>query len=388
MAPTIEKVSNHVPEDIIFSIFSKLPLKSVHRFTCVRKSLTLLFQNPIFMNMFGKNMVSKYHSLHDDEAILLLNHFDNIHRQCKLYLLSDEKFESKAQLNWPCPFSPNYGPSNPHIVGSAINGILCICDTEYSYRIVLWNPATDELTRVPQSRAGLYHEYETHFVIHGFGYDHVKDDYKIIQRIVYIGGLEDYWQSVPSGPFWELYSFRNNSWKKINVDMRQRYLMSDEGVEVYLNGVCYWWGKTDHETYVVSFNLTNEMHTTTLFPFNLDDFKRVDRHLAVLNGHVAMILSYVKKTSPSFNISISVLGEAGVAESWTKLFEVRPLSCIEHPIGSGKKGNVFFRKDDDELACLDLSTGVVENIGIKAKRYYSQVVVYKKNFLSVGGMIN
>ncbi|XP_058725631.1 F-box protein CPR1-like [Vicia villosa] len=331
--------------------------------------------------MFGKNPY--------DEATLLLNHFDNIDRKWKLYLVSaDEEFESKVQLNWPFPFSQNFGPSYPHIVGSAINGILCIYNKQNSSMIVLWNPVTDKLTRVPPSRARLlYNEYETLFVIHGFGYDHVNDDYKIIQRIVYFGR---YWQSVPSGPFWELYSLRSNSWKKINLDMQERYLLSHGlGVEVYLNGVCYWWGESDDETYVVSFNLSNEMHITTLFPINLDDFIGFDRHLAVLNGHVAMILSYVKKTSPSFNISISVLGEAGVAESWTKLFDVRPLSCIEHPIGSGKKkGNVFFRKGDDELACLDLSTGVVENIGVKAKRNCSQVVVYKESFLSVGGMIN
>ncbi|XP_058758483.1 F-box/kelch-repeat protein At3g06240-like [Vicia villosa] len=386
MAPTNEKVSNHVPDYIIFSIFSKLRLKSVHRFTCVRKSLTLLFQNPIFMKMYSNNMVSKYHSLYH-ETDLLLNRFDNIDYQWKLYLVSDEKYESKVQLNWPCPFGPKYGPSKPHIVGSAINGILCIYDTEHPTIIVLWNPVTEELASVPASRARLYHEFETEFVIHGFGYDHVNDDYKIIQLVVYIGGLEDYDQEAPSGPKWELYSLRNNSWKKIYVDMPQRYLCS-KGTEVYLDGVCYWWGKTDHETYVVSFNLTNEMHLTTLFPFNMQDFKRFDRHLVVLNGHVAMILSYVKKTWPSFSISISVLGEPGVAESWTKLFDIRPLSCIEHPIGSGKKGNVFFRKDDDELACLDLSTGVVEDIGVKAESYRSQVVVYKKSFLSVGGMTN
>jgi molecular chaperone HtpG len=43
MGATNAKVSNHIPEDLAFSILSKLPLKSLKRFGCVRKSWTLLF---------------------------------------------------------------------------------------------------------------------------------------------------------------------------------------------------------------------------------------------------------------------------------------------------------------------------------------------------------
>ncbi|XP_024632833.1 F-box protein At2g16450 [Medicago truncatula] len=258
MAPTNQKVSLHVPEDVVFSIFSKLPLKSVNRFTCVSKSWTTLFENSYFMNMFSKYMVSKYH-LSYDEACLLLN--------CqwrKLYLLSGERFENKVQLNWPDPFNRSY--SYTYIFGSAINGTLCINNENHS-RIVLWNPATDESNIVPA-----------------------------------------------------------NKW--------------------------------------------------------------VYRYLAVLNEHVAMISNYAKTTS-SLYTSISILGEPGVKESWIKLFDIGPLSCMEHPIGVGKKGNIFIRKDDDnELACLDLTTGVMENIGAKAGAFRSQIVLYDKNILPIKGMNN
>jgi len=76
MAPTNQKVSNHVPDEIVFSIFSKLPLKSINRFTCLGKSWSTLFENPYFINMFYKHIVSKHHSLYD-EACLLLNYFDS-----------------------------------------------------------------------------------------------------------------------------------------------------------------------------------------------------------------------------------------------------------------------------------------------------------------------
>jgi hypothetical protein len=56
--PTIEKVSNHIPDDFKFSILSKLPLKSLVRFRCVRKSWSLLFKNLYFMNMYRNNFIS------------------------------------------------------------------------------------------------------------------------------------------------------------------------------------------------------------------------------------------------------------------------------------------------------------------------------------------
>jgi len=62
---------------------------------------------------------------------------------------------------------------------------------------------------------------------------------------------------------------------------------------------------------------------------------------------------------------------------------------MEHPIGVGKKGDIFIRKDDDdELVCLDLTTGVTENIGTKVEEFRSQIVLYKKNILPIKGMKN
>jgi len=57
-----KKVSNpsHIHDDIAFSILSKLPLKSLTRFTCAKKSWSLLFLNPHFMNLFRTNFISKH----------------------------------------------------------------------------------------------------------------------------------------------------------------------------------------------------------------------------------------------------------------------------------------------------------------------------------------
>ena len=376
--PTNEKVSIYVPDDITFSILSKLPLKSVNRFTSVCKSWTLLFENSYFINMFIKNMALKYHSL-NDESCLLLNHFEISDGEWKLYSLSGERFENKVSLNWPSILNQN----DHHfywlrdILGYAIDGTFCI---DHHSTIVLWNPATEDLNIVPKNKARFNDEFKTDFIIHGFGYDQIKDDYNIIHYVEYIG---DYFKAAPPGPYWDIYSLRRNSWKKLHVDMRRCYWRSN-GVLVYLNGVCHWWGGTNSESYVVSFNLSNEVPITTFLPLDLHNLRWIDRRLDLLNGHVIMISSYAIPTT-SYHISISILGEFGVKESWTKLFDVGPLSDTEYPIGVCKKGNIFFINYDYELSCLDLTTGVIEKIGVNAG---AQAVIYDKSFLPIGGINN
>jgi hypothetical protein len=44
------------------------------------------------------------------------------------------------------------------------------------------------------------------------------------------------------------------------------------------------------------------------------------------------------RCSETITFYISILGEFGVEESWTKLFIVRPLSSVDRPIGVGVKG--------------------------------------------------
>jgi hypothetical protein len=81
------------------------------------------------------------------------------------------------------------------------------------------------------------------------------------------------------------------------------------------------------------------------------------------------------------------LGELGVKESWIKLFIIGPLPCVEMPIGVGKKGELFFRKKDYELAWYDLNTKTVEELnGFKENNRKGRIVIYNKSFLSIGAV--
>jgi molecular chaperone HtpG len=148
-----------------------------------------------------------------------------------------------------------------------------------------------------------------------------------------------------------------------------------------MDGVCHWLAlgtRYDDEEYLVSFNMSNEMFVTTHIPLDMDDsfnIRFARKHLVVLNGYIAMVSNYSQMTT--FNISI--LGEIGKKDSWTKLFVVGPMPCVEHPIGTWKNGNIFFRKENSELVWFDISTQKIENLGLKSQERFGKIVTYRKS---------
>ena len=145
-----QKVSKYIPDDISFSILSKLPLKSLKRFECVGKSWSLLFENRIFMKMFHTKFLSNLHchSYYDGASLLL-----KLSERYKevLYSLSGDKFGNMVRLDGTNPFT-NYG--NFRVIGfGSINGLLCLHEYDNSGQVVLWNPATQKIKFLPLSQA-------------------------------------------------------------------------------------------------------------------------------------------------------------------------------------------------------------------------------------------
>ncbi|XP_058744973.1 F-box/kelch-repeat protein At3g23880-like [Vicia villosa] len=401
-----DKVSNYVNDDVALSILSKLSFKSLKRFECVRKSWSLLSDNPTFMSMYRRNFFSK--CSYDDDTSLILH----IHGQKKLHSLSGEGFENMAELDLPDQID------HLNFLGfGCVNGILCFEEPLWN-KTVLWNPTTNELKVIRSSPfqsftppATLNFEaavrYSTIPNLHGFGYDCVGDDYKLIR---YASIRPKFHTFQPSHrdlklardkslkPFWEIYSLKNNSWKKLEIDMPSctKYNSGFGTFRVYLDGACHWLNLDKENNYIgaslISFDLSNEVFISTPIPSFVGE---PCTGLLVLNGSIALF-TYHENMS-CFNIStfdISVLGELGVKESWYKLFTVGPLPFFKSPIGVGKKGEIFFRKNDSELVWFDFNTNTIKHLGFKAGRdkrrgnCFGRIVIYNKSMLSIGAKSN
>jgi molecular chaperone HtpG len=281
MAPIIENSSNNnIPDDLALSILSKLPLKSLKRFTCVRKSWSLVFDNPYFMSMYCHNFISNRHYANDNSCLLLKKFYPS-----ELIWMSRERFGERVNLDWLPPPPP---PRDIHSryfyllgYGNGIHGILCICEPNHLSKdelAIIWNPTTGESLIVPPSPFSLddVPSYYNFHVSHcGFGYDHASDDYKLIRCANFWGfDLSDDEADRASWPkelpknIWEIYSVRSNTWKKLDINMVERFQADMLGNDMYLNGVCHWISNPRHGEieHLVSFNLSTEAVRTMPFP--------------------------------------------------------------------------------------------------------------------------
>jgi molecular chaperone HtpG len=343
------------------------------------------------MNMYRKNLISN-NSYNNDACLLLKQTLLNFEKHSALYLFSNESFDNKVKLDWPPPIQEDDRGIN--ILGSGINGILCLYVNGLSSKLVVWNPAIQEFKVIPPNPAVFVPSY-VRFASqhHGFGYDCIRSDYKVIRYVEFFTSLCYFLDArmnmsaskVLHDPIWEIYSLKSNSWKKLDLDMKKIYRSPVSVVEqVYMNGVCHWLGKSERDIdnfYLVSFDLGNEGFFLTSIPsimYNIIDFELVNTHLLLLNESIALIYKDIETAT----FHISILGEIGVRESWTKLFIIGPFPGLGNPIGVGKNGDIFFTKDE-ELARCDLTTNTVQELGIKSMFFCCQMVIYKENLLSI-----
>lgn len=151
--------------------------------------------------------------------------------------------------------------------------------------------------------------------------------------------------------------------------------------QVNFNELCHWLGFASE---MLSFDFSSEKFIETDLPSDSDVmYKWIQMDLFKLNESVAFTCSYDNMNS----FHIWILGELDVKESWTKLYIVGPLTCVRCPLRVAKKNDIFFVKEDGEIARFNLSTQRFEEIGVSVV-YVHQIVTYKENFLSIEGMNN
>jgi len=376
-----QKLGNHLPNGLASSILSKLPLKSLTRFGCLHKSWALLFENSNFMNLFHINFLSNQHSYYDDTS-LLLRLTDKSNYKSSLFSVCGKRFQNKEELNWRNQLIENNRVR--YILGSSsINGIICLYLDNIVY---LWNPSTTEFKVIPPSPVE-YAPDNVHIMFHyqGFGYDCSRDDYKVIRYAFSFPPEEDEldceeWDVTT---ILEIYSLRSNSWRKLDINVPTCSSFHDR---FYFEGICHWlnvFGDTP-ENYLVSFDLSNEECYTTLTPLDIPlelyenfDFYLVFKHLLLLNGRIALISNYHQTTT----FYISILGEIGKKETWTKLWTVGPLPGLSFPIGTWNTSNILFRTHDGKLAWFDLRTHFIDKLDVNVRNGICQLIVYKEILL-------
>ncbi|RHN56738.1 putative F-box domain-containing protein [Medicago truncatula] len=387
--------SAYIHEDIAFSILLKLPIKSLKRFECVRKLWSHLTEDEDspFMTMYSNNLLLS--QPYDGDTSLLINMCPRLER---FHSLSGERFANRVSL-----INPIQSDCEAlQIIGfGSVNGILCLQYGET--RISLWNPTTNEFKVIPPAGTRLphiVHKFKSKLVdpfyiqttIHGFGYDSVADDYKLIC----LQSFEPYYfyndkqrmkqslllQHKSLQPFWMIYSLTSNSWKKLYVNMPRssptfqlEYYHGNH--RLYMDGVCHWLSLPTSGACMVSFDLNNETFFVTPIPsYILRVRRRAWQQLMVVNHSIALVSLPYHNTQ---TYHISIWGEVGVKESWIKLFTgENPCTLVEYPIGLGMNGELVFANEDNKLLLFDLNTKKIVELGLNSefKMGFHQVNFY------------
>ncbi|CAB4273083.1 unnamed protein product [Prunus armeniaca] len=195
------------PEHLTADILSRLPAKSLVRFSSVRKEWKALIRDPHFISQHLNLNIAK----EDQSGRLLVKYRCNVTRKNVISLLlhgTNGYMLSKLEI-------PSSVMDSHHLklVGSS-NGLLCFAHDKsahlWSPMILLWNPAIREFSVLPDSVIDSVNDddnVQVRGVAHGFGHHPLIDDYKVV-RIVSLSCFGNAWIRA------EVYSQKMDCWQE------------------------------------------------------------------------------------------------------------------------------------------------------------------------------
>ncbi|KAL3587306.1 hypothetical protein D5086_014173 [Populus alba] len=333
---------------MIAEILCRLPAKEVLCCRSVSKPWCALIDGPNFVKLHLKHSMDTSSNLY-----IILRTTSHVHYMDFEQNLVLNDFVTLKELNHPL-MCYNHGIK---VLGS-VNGLLCISNVVDD--IAVWNPSTRKHRVVPFLPIELKRYFGTKscsVYVFGFGYDSVRDDYKLVRIAQFGGGGKRSFESEV-----KVYSLRKQSWRRIG-DMP--YCVHYPGANgVFANGALHWVVGENPESnvanIVVALDLGVEDYREVLQPEYKDKNFYID--LGVLRGCLCFLANFLGE-----RVDVWMMKDYGVKESWTKLFSVAQYEVIGFlrslkPLAYSKSGDeVLIEHDNLDLCWYDLKRKQVKN---------------------------
>ncbi|CAL0310056.1 unnamed protein product [Lupinus luteus] len=274
----------HLPEHLIVSILTLLPVKSLLRFKSVSKFWFSLISDPHF---------AKWHFENDAAPTRRV-----------LYLPPPFSYDSKArcvELDSSLNTHSDHAitntsflrPTYSNIKGSCRGFLLILHHDSYLY---LWNPSTGVYTQL-----SLFHIDTSNMYafdansFYGFGYDASKDEYLVVvltshdpeDDLVSYHYIEDF--ETRSGFF----SLKTNEWNTIEDNHLPPYINAFGAVGMFFNGIIHWLVLRSDvpKNAILAFDLMKRSFSEV--PFPAEDFNIVPGccDLCVLGGSLSLCVN-------------------------------------------------------------------------------------------------
>lgn len=352
-----------LPEEIIENIISRLPVKSLLRFTSVSKRWrSIILFDTHFANQFQRNK-----TLLTRRVLVYSAAIDR--RDYRLLESLDLETSSIRSLNFSFRQQPGYSAT---LLGSC-NGLVFIA---YHNVVFVYNPSTGFVKELPLP------DYSKKFWLgaYGAGYLPATDDYKVF------GIYEP--QGMGDVRLCEMISLKDQIWRSID---------GPEDCDIYerrgtlVNEALQWVGTrvTDE---IIAFDLAMEEFRKMKMPNFRQDGKHGNNFLGCLGGCLCLLRCPAYEYSHSVDFDIWVMREYQVTESWIKLYHLRftnqqgrlqmwPVLITEnHTVSTMCTGNEkrvirINHKQQEEESSFDILDG---------GRWYG-VIEYEESLVSIGG---
>ncbi|KAF3453052.1 hypothetical protein FNV43_RR03485 [Rhamnella rubrinervis] len=389
-----------LPEEVVTEILLRLPLESLIRFKCVKRSWYALISDPAFVAKHLRlHHCNNYNKVSSSPSLFVrylrvnsLLRREIVQEFSILNLVNDDDNGENGRVNsvvenFELPVIP--GGKSLRLV-SQCDGIILLAHLEANIAL-LWNPAIREF-KVLQNSC-----FPDGFVILGvgFGYDCRANDYKAV-RIVSSVNPNDGNHSRA-----EVYTLGTDSWREIKLHIKVGFIPGDRR-EVYCKGAYYWWIQNHIRTnMILSFDMCDEEFHEITVPVNVEMAEGMPSTLAVWNDSLALFISPLQR-GVSKLIDMWVMDDCfgGVKRfSWTKHLVIETPSGISIPVAFWSSDELLMAKTywksdqtgfhTEMLVSYNLHTQKVRNLPICGVLPGSAIAFsFVKSLISVKGGTN
>uniref|UniRef100_A0A2N9FM30 F-box domain-containing protein n=1 Tax=Fagus sylvatica TaxID=28930 RepID=A0A2N9FM30_FAGSY len=263
--------SQRLPDEIVFDILTRVPVKSLIRFRCVSKSWYSSTANPIFITAHFNQAQSLSNNNHNGYLL-----YESASRElCSVICNSDYTLTHISSFEIPF--------SGVEFVGFC-NGIFCLhkCSNNVLY---LWNPSIRKFKMLNTTRLCVPAASEN--VSIGLAYHSHNNDFKILR-------IKSYKVQPPAA---EVYTLSTDSWRWVEIpfdslnecgpDRLFGYVISSPCL--FLHGALHSIAKTPHHDFILAFDVNDEKFREIMLPRNyLDGIESCFERLVVFKGSLAL----------------------------------------------------------------------------------------------------
>ncbi|XP_059639621.1 F-box/kelch-repeat protein At3g23880-like [Cornus florida] len=351
-------MADRLPKELIAEILTRLPVKALLKFRCVCKSWGSLISSPKFITS-KLNQTIHLNKINNTDTHIIGRYINaNEEGGGEEGRYSVIIYDGSCFIELENPIL--YCASQLHIFGSC-NGLVCLSDNIFDYvfkkvnNLILWNPSIRKSMRLPMSSIGI-DSHGLREVVDGYGFDSKTNDYKVV-RIAYINDFPD--AEV------ELYSLNRGCWRRIYVvGPHHRFTFAPLPSQVFVNGIVHWVGgdlDADYDISILTFDMSSEVFCK-MMPPAAPPHGWMPTRLAVSVLGESLCLGHFD--SLVSKVSIWVMKEYGVVQSWSKLFAFDVDEGFGRFLGFRRTGDLRFFKRNDRMFSINLESQQAKDLGI------------------------